>query len=291
MWISFTLLAAFMQSWRNAFQNQLSKTLSVSGVTLSRFLFATPVAAIYLGLLYVWQPETKLISFNTEFVAYIVGASLMQILATVLMVNLFKQKNFSTGVGLAKSEALIAAVLGLFFFGTSLSLLGWLGVFVGGVAVFILSTREGYRDVSFKTFVIGLACGGSFALTSLWVREASLTSDLPVLFRAAWVLLFVLSLQTIVLLIYLYRYERGTLADLFKRPTLLLLTGLAGCFGSLGWFTAMSIQAVPYVKTLGQIEIFFSIMLAMFWLKEHPKLKDIGGLLLIGVSAVLVVWG
>ena len=78
--------------------------------------------------------------------------------------------------------------------------------------------------------------------------------------------------------------------DLFARPKLLLLTGLAGYFGSLGWFTAMSIQAVPYVKTLGQIEIFFSIMLAMFWLKEHPKIKDIGGLILIGVSAVLVVW-
>ena len=290
MWISFTLLAAFMQSWRNAFQNQLSKSISVSGVTLARFLFATPIAALYLVLLYIWKPETEIIVFNPSFAAYVLGASTMQILATVLMVNLFKQKNFSTGVGLAKSEALIAAVLGLFFFGTSLSLLGWLGVFVGGVAVFLLSTREGFRDVSLKTFLIGLTCGGSFALTSLWVREASLTSDLPVLFRAAWVLVFVLSLQTVALLMYLLLKEKETLVDLFNRPVLLFLTGLVGCLGSLGWFTAMSVQAVPYVKTLGQIEIFFSIMLAMFWLKEQPKIKDIGGLILIGVSAVLVVW-
>ncbi|MBV1914736.1 MAG: DMT family transporter [Pseudomonadales bacterium] len=290
MWISFTLLAAFMQSWRNAFQNQLSKQVSVTGVTLSRFLFATPLAGCYLATLYWWKPDTDLIQFNQQFVGYIIGASLMQILATVLMVKLFKQKNFSTGVGLAKSEALIAAVLGIFFFGTSLSVLGWIGVLVGSVAVFILSSRSGFRDISVGTFLIGLCCGGSFALTSLWVREASITSDLPVLFRAAWVLLFVLLIQTVILVIYIFLKERSTFSDLLHRPKLLFLTGFVGCAGSLGWFTAMSIQAVPYVKTLGQIEIFFSILLSIFWLKEKVNIKDISGLLLIGISAGLVIW-
>ena len=291
MWISFTLFAAFMQSWRNAFQNQLSKSVSTSGVTLARFLVAAPVAGLYLLALYWWKPDTGMIRFSNTFWFYVVGASFMQILATVMMVKLFKQKNFSTGVGLAKSEALIAAVLGIFFFGTSLSMLGWLGVLVGSVAVFLLSTRSGFRDISLSTFFIGLTSGGSFALTSLWVREASITSDLPVLFRAAWVLLIVLSIQTLALLGYLLVKERKTLIDLFNRPKLLVLTGLVGCFGSLGWFTAMSIQTVPYVKTLGQIEIFFSIIVAAFWLKERPKIKDMGGLILIGVSAILVVWG
>lgn len=290
MWISFTLLAAFMQSWRNTFQNQLSKQVSVTGVTLSRFLFATPIAGGYLVALYWWNPGTELIHINHEFAGYVIGASLMQILATVMMVKLFKQKNFSTGVGLAKSEALIAAVLGILFFGTSLSMLGWVGVLVGSVAVFILSTQSGLRGVSPGTFFIGLASGGSFALTSLWVREASITSDLPVLFRAAWVLLFVLSIQTVLLLAYIVIKESGTLADLFARPKLLFLTGFAGCAGSLGWFTAMSIQAVPYVKTLGQIEIFFTIFLSIFWLKEPAKIKDISGLILIGISAALVIW-
>lgn len=290
MWVSFTLLAAFMQSWRNAFQNQLSKHVSVTGVTLSRFLFATPIAGCYLIALYWWKPSTEFIQFSSEFIGYIIGASLMQILATVMMVKLFKQKNFSTGVGLAKSEALIAAVLGILFFGTSLSMLGWLGVLVGSVAVFILSTQSGFRDISLGTFFIGLVSGGSFALTSLWVREASITSDLPVLFRAAWVLLFVLSIQTIILLAYIFIKERSTLANLFDRPKLLFLTGFVGCAGSLGWFTAMSIQAVPYVKTLGQIEIFFTILLSIFWLKEPVKIKDISGLVLIGISAALVIW-
>ncbi|MBL4583803.1 MAG: EamA family transporter [Pseudomonadales bacterium] len=69
-----------------------------------------------------------------------------------------------------------------------------------------------------------------------------------------------------------------------------MLTGIAGCVGSLGWFTAMSIEAVPYVKTLGQIEVFFSIFISIYWFKERAQLKDLSGLLLIGASAVLVIW-
>ncbi|MDN5714527.1 MAG: multidrug transporter, partial [Acinetobacter sp.] len=43
-WILFTLMAAFMQAWRNAFQKQLSTTVDVYGVTLARFIFALPLA-------------------------------------------------------------------------------------------------------------------------------------------------------------------------------------------------------------------------------------------------------
>ena len=45
-WILFTLMAAFMQAWRNAFQKQLSTTVDVYGVTLARFLFGFPLAIL-----------------------------------------------------------------------------------------------------------------------------------------------------------------------------------------------------------------------------------------------------
>ena len=53
LWIFFTLFAAFMQSWRNAFQSFLSKEVKVAGVTLARFIWASPLAAIYLGAILV----------------------------------------------------------------------------------------------------------------------------------------------------------------------------------------------------------------------------------------------
>ena len=215
-----------------------------------------------------------------------------QILATALMVRLFKLNNFAIGAGLAKSEAIVAAILGTIFFGTSLTLLGWGGVLVGGFAILLMSSNKagGLRSLSWQTFLLGVACGTAFALTSLWVREASLTQDLPVLHRAAWVLLLVISLQTVILLLYLAVKDRATIHALWQRPKLTVLTSVTSCLGSIGWFSAMSIQAVPYVKTLGQVEVFFMMLITTFWLKEKIKIKDGIGLMLIALAATMVMW-
>ncbi|HBF47523.1 MULTISPECIES: DMT family transporter [Shewanella] len=289
MWIMFTFLAAFMQAWRNAFQSKLSKEVSVAGVTLARFIWAGPIAACYLYGLHQYQPSA-LPEFTGTFWGFVIGASSMQILATGLMVKLFKMQNFAIGAGLAKSEALVAAILGVLFFGTQLSLLGWIGVVIGGLAIMLLSSKQGFKQLSVKTVLLGLACGSAFALTSLWVREASLTLQGPFTHRAAWVLLWVIGLQTIVLIGYLLAKDKSTLAALWQRPTLTLSISITSCIGSIGWFSAMSLQAVPYVKTLGQIEVFFTLMIAVFWLKDKVKINDVAGLILIAIAAVLVMW-
>ncbi|ANO35024.1 multidrug transporter [Vibrio breoganii] len=288
-WILFTFLAAFSQAWRNAFQSQLSKTLNVTGVTLARFLWASPLALIYLVALYQWQP-TDLPTFTGHSWFFLIGASIMQIVATALMVVLFKQKNFAIGAGLAKSEAPVSAFLGVLFFGTSLTFLGWIGVLVGGVAVLILSCPQGFRSISINTAALGLACSSAFALTSLWIREASLSLSLPFPHRAAWVLFIVILLQTIMLVGYLLIRDRGTLKQMLAKPKLVVMTSIASFVGSFGWFSAMSLQAVPYVKTLGQVEIFFTMLVSFFYLKESIPRKDIFALLLVAVAAGLVMW-
>ena len=70
-WILFTLMAAFMQAWRNAFQKQLSTTVDVWGVTLARFIFALPFAVIYLSSLYHFSPVTETVTFTTKYWIYI----------------------------------------------------------------------------------------------------------------------------------------------------------------------------------------------------------------------------
>lgn len=72
-----------------------------------------------------------------------------------------------------------------------------------------------------------------------------------------------------------------------KRQVLISTTS---CIGSIGWFSAMSLQAVPYVKTLGQIEVFFTLLIAVFWLKEGVGIKDMLALILIAIAAMLVMW-
>ena len=288
LWIPFTLLAAFMQAWRNAFQKQLSKDVSVAGVTLARFIWASPLAALYLAGLYQWQP-VALPTFNHRFVFFIVGAAVAQIIATALMVKLFKLRNYAIGAGLAKSEAILAAILGVAFFSESLSLLGWAGVLLGAVAVFLLSGAS-WRQLSWPVLLLGISSGLSFALTSLWVRQASLALGLPFPHGAAWVLLVVILLQTLILLSYLLWRERSTLLALWQRPRLTLLISISSCIGSIGWFTAMSLESVALVKTLGQVEVLFMLLISAFFFKEKLQRTDHGGLALIVLAAIAVMW-
>ncbi|WP_343847248.1 DMT family transporter [Bowmanella denitrificans] len=282
-------MAAFMQAWRNAFQKQLSQDVAVSGVTLARFIYAGPLAALYLFVLYQWQPVAKP-DFSGLFGLYILGAALMQILATALMVKLFQLRNYAIGVGLAKSEAILAAALGVVFFAVSLDWLGWLGVLLGAVAVFLLSGIRAVHGWSWQTLCLGLGSGLAFALTSLWVREASLELGLPFPHGAAWVLLLVILLQSLLLVAWLIIRDMATLKALWQRPKLTLTISFCSCVGSIGWFTAMSLESVALVKTLGQVEVLFSLLISAWWFKEKLARADKLGLLLIVIAAICVVW-
>lgn len=286
-WIAFTVLAAFSQAWRNALQSQFSQYASIATVTLSRFLLATPIIAVYLACLHYVSPVSSVTVNLTQF-GYICGASVAQILATGLMVILFKQSNYAVGAGLAKSEALVAAILGMIFFGSTLSLFGWVGVALGGIAILLLSGFT-LRHFNISTALLGLSCGTAFALTSLWVREASLLSHLPFPHSAAWVLLWVVSLQTLLLCIYLFYKEPTSFKTLWHHRTRVSWISLTSSIGSIGWFSAMNLQHVAYVKTLGQIEVFFTMLITVLWLKQPLKKRDSVGLVLIALAAILVM--
>lgn len=290
-WVVLTLMAAFMQAWRNAFQKQLSSSVDVYGVTLARFIFGLPFAALYIYSLYATQPVEGQTTFTTLYWLYIVIAGLSQILATILMVQLFKQKNYAIGVGLAKSEAILAALIAVLFLHDQLTILGWLGVLIGGFAVFLLSKGAGNQSLSFSTLMIGLGSGLCFAITSLLVREASLELySLPVLHRAAWVLLCVISFQCAIMLLYLALFSRQTLIKMWQRVGLTFKVSFCSFMASLGWFSAMSMQSVPIVKTLGQIEILFSLLISAFFFKEKLARTDHVGLILVVIAAILVIW-
>ena len=290
LWVFFTVMAAFMQAWRNAFQKQLSTTVDAYGVTLARFICAFPLAAVYLWLLYQYQPVAP-VEFTPRFWLYIVIAGLSQILATVLMVKLFQQKNYAIGVGLAKSEAILAALIGVAVLHDQLSLLGWLGVLIGGVAVFLLSGAKSIGSLSWRTLWMGLGSGLAFAITSLLVREASLElTSLPFLYRAAWVLLTILVFEAAILLAWLAFTSPTTLTAMWQRRKLTLAVSVASFLGSLGWFSAMSLQSVPIVKTLGQIEVLFTLLISALVFKEKLVKTDHAGLALVVIGAMLVIW-
>ncbi|KAA8735635.1 DMT family transporter [Acinetobacter qingfengensis] len=291
-WILFTLMAAFTQAWRNAFQKQLSHTVDVYGVTLARFIFAFPLAITYVLILYQFDPVQIRIEFSQRYWVCIVIAGLAQIAATALMVQLFKQKNYAIGIGLAKSEAILAALIGVVCLQEHLSILGWLGVLMGAIAVFLLSQgNQQHTGFSISTLMIGIASGLCFAITSLLVRQASLElTILPVFHRAAWILCSVIGFECMILLLFLSIFSRQTLIALWQQCILTVKVSCCSFIASLGWFTAMSIQSVAIVKTLGQIEVVFSLLISAFFFKERLAKTDHWGLLLIVIAAIMVIW-
>ena len=288
-WILFTLGAVVMQTVRNALQSKLSGAVNTSGVTLSRFILAPPIALVYLLILYS-SSASQVPEFSGSFIAVILCASLLQIAATSLMVILFKQKNFAIGAGLAKSEALVAGVVGMLFFGSYLTPLGWAGIVIGGIAVFVLSSGNRLHGISVKTMVIGLACGTCFALTSLLVREASHMLNVQHTVAAAWVLLWVLCVQAITLGGYIAVTKPYVFRQLTNAKKQVLAISTVSCLGSICWFTAMALQHVVLVKTLGQLEVLLTLVLSHYWLKNAVTKREIAGLLLIGLAAIFVMW-
>jgi drug/metabolite transporter (DMT)-like permease len=64
--------------------------------------------------------------------------------------------------------------------------------------------------------------------------------------------------------------------------------GVTGMMGSVGWFTAMTIQNAAYVRALGQIELVFTFVAAHFFFREKTTRLELFGILLV-VAGILVL--
>jgi len=64
--------------------------------------------------------------------------------------------------------------------------------------------------------------------------------------------------------------------------------GITSALGSIGWFSAMSLQQVAIVKTLGQLEVVFMLLLSVFYFKEKISRQELCGIGLISLSVVFV---
>jgi len=288
MWIILTLLAAFSQALRNLQQKMLSNHLNALGTTFGRYFWSVPLALIYILGFEAVNP-VGIPNLNLRFWLSAFGAGTTQIVATIFLVLLFKRRNYMVGAGLTKSEGLMAAIFGVLFFGASISILGWIGIAVGALAIWILQGIKGVANVDVVSLALGLGAGTLFAFTTLFVRDASLQLAIPFMQSATWVLFVVVSIQTALLLIWMLIFELTTLKQMLKHKMLVFRTSLAGSLASLFWFAALSLAEAGLVKTLGQVEMVFAMLLSHHLIKERVNRREFVGLFLIILSSILVI--
>ena len=289
-WMFFTIFAVIMQSIRTAGQKQMAQSLTAEATTLVRFLFGLPFAFIYFSLL--WRTNTGLeVLLNANYWLPASLAAVSQIVATLCLVKALTLRNFAVGTALAKTEAIMTALLGSLFFAASLSVLGYISVCVGVFGVLLssnwrISVPDLMNNASIK---YGLGAGLGFALASLWIRQASLSLAAPVLLSAATVLVYMVALQTLICLALIFYRQPAQFTLIADNWRSALFIGFASVAGSIGWFTAMSLQEAALVKTLGQTEFVVTLFITYFYFGERIALREYLGMGLIAISVGLLV--
>lgn len=288
-WIFWTVLAATMQSVRMAGQKQLNQSVSAESATLARYLFALPLILGY-GF---WLFEARSLPPVTfAFGVKVIAAGILQIFATILLVRLFSLRNFAIGSTYIRLEIVMTALLGLTLFGDLVNGLTLLGMMVCTAGLILVNTSGTSVSGSFwgREAGMGLAAALAFSLTSLLVRDASLSLGLasPIA-AAALTLCAMVVVQTALCLVLVGRRGASELTHLFKYWRLALFIGCTSALGSIGWFTAFTLEQAAVVKTLGQVELVFVMLISYFFFKERPTRLEWQGIFLVvlGVSLVL----
>ena len=296
LWIPITVWAAFAQTLRNAAQRHLTKSLGTLGATLVRFLYGLPFAALWLTLLIA---DSLIIPTATApFVLWVIEGALTQIVATALLLRVMEERNFALGVAYSKTEIIQVALFGFAFLGDPVTITTASAVLCGTAGVLLLAPadrthpfRAFLRGWTSKSALIGLGSGACFALSATGYRAAALALDASSFVMAAgYTLVWAQALQTVLLGGWLLLRDPKTIVRVLQAWRTSLFAGFMGAAASAGWFTAMAIEPVAHVRTLGLIELLFSYVVSRRVFRERLQPLEIAGIVVLTAALFIVTW-
>ncbi len=291
-WILFTIFAALMQSIRTAGQKVMGARFSPMGNTCVRFLFGLPFAALYYFILLKIQNFSGF-ELDQQFIIFASLTGICQICGTALQVYLLGVRNFATGTVFVKSEVMLTALIGFTFFDDVLGLQSWIGVVLCSMGIMLLGFRRqhhfGWKSISVLSILIGMGAGLSFSLASLFIRKASHSLNSDFLLSAATSLLFVVTMQTILMVLYLTFFERNQWKAVLTNKPQALFIGATSIAGSIGWFTAMTLIPASFVRALGQVEVIYALLITFLFFREKPGLLEYVGIITITAGVFFVI--
>ena len=293
IWIPITIFAAFSQNIRSIYQKKLQKNMSNISSTYTRFLFGLPFVLIYFLFLYNFSNSKFLVSnINITFLLYCLIGGISQIIATFLLLKIFKTNNFSVATSYSKTEPIQAAFFGFILLSDPISFIGLIGIIVGLIGIMITSIKKNDLRINFFNLSVfyGLLSGSLFGLSAVLFRGASHSLfSIDYMLTSSFTLLIAIGIQTLILTIYILLKDIKQFYLLYFSLKDGLIVGFFGAFASICWFYAMSVQNVAYVRALGQIELIFTILASILYFKEKIIASEILGVLitLIGILIIL----
>ncbi len=296
LWIPLTVAAAFLQNIRSAMQKHLQGRLSTLGAAYVRFVYAWPIALLYFLIVLGYSGESPPTP-DAAFWFYAASGGICQIMFTVFLLWLFSFHNFAVGTTISKLETVMVAIFGLLLLGDRVTTAVVIAIAMSSVGLVVLSAgqaRLGIRSLLAGLWrlptLIGLACAAWLGMSVVLFRAASLSLGLEsFLVPAAFTLLIVLILQSLIMGALIGLREPGQLRLVFRHWRPALLVGVSGGLASIGWFSAFTLQNATYVRALGQVELLFTFIATLLFFREKVTRLEVFGIALITGAIIIIL--
>lgn len=297
-WMPITIAAALAQTLRNAAQRHLTGDLGALGATLVRFFYGLPFAVAWLVAAWLAiSPSLELPPISASFLVWTVVAAVSQIAATALLLRCMEERNFALGVAYAKTEVLQIAVFGLVLLGDPVSLAAVAAILIASTGVILVSLPADSRSLATiargwasRAALLGLGSGAAFGMAAVGYRGAALALATPsVVLAAAYSLVWAQAFQTLLLGGYLLVRQAAVVAAVLREWRVSMVAGGMGALGSACWFTAMAMEPVAHVRTLGLIELYFSYVVSRRVFRERLSGAEAAGFILLAAGVLGIV--
>jgi drug/metabolite transporter (DMT)-like permease len=291
LWIVFTLLAAAGQTIRNAMQRELTSSLGTAGATHVRFLFGFPFALCFLfGLM--WITGASLPNPPAVFWPWVFLGMGAQIAATMLMLAAMEERSFVVTIAYIKTEPVQVALFGLIFLGDALSIGMVAAILIATAGVIVMSLKPGGMQTdSWRSTILGLASGATFAMSAVGYRGAILSLGLAdYRMTATFTLVVGLLLQAAILSSYLLLRRPDIMRAIIAawRPS--LFAGFMGATASQFWYLAFALATAASVRTVALVEVLFAQAISSFVFGHKTTAREGLGIVLIVAGVALLIW-
>jgi drug/metabolite transporter (DMT)-like permease len=293
-WVVATLLAAAAQTARNATQARLTTAIGTVGATQVRFLFGLPFAILFLLVVRLAEGQ-PLPQTNGRALGFTALGAVAQIAATALMLRTMQARSFAVTTAWLKTEPVMVALIAAVVLGDRLTLPALAAIAVATAGVVIMAVKPGRGRALWQETgpaAMGIGAGALFGASAIGFRGGILALEGgDFLLRATTTLVWSLTLQTLILGLWLLAFNRGALMASVRVWRQSLGAGFLGALASQFWFIGFSLTTAANVRTLALIEVIFAQIVSRRLFRQDTSRRQLVGMALIvlGVGALIRV--
>jgi drug/metabolite transporter (DMT)-like permease len=286
LWIPATIAASLLQTARNLTQRSLTDIIGVVGATQVRFLFGLPFALLFLAIVCSVMGRLPP-AIDGAVLGYTLAGALAQIAATALMLAAMRVRSFAVTTAYTKTEPVQVALFGTLLLGDPLGWSKFAGIVIATLGVIVVSWKPGEKlsAAGLRPAILGIGAGAFFALSAIGFRGAILALPEGGFFiRATTILALGLTIQTLILTLYMLAADRQALIMSLRNWRRSLSAGFLGAAASQFWFIGFSLTSAANVRTLALIEVPLAQVASRRIFAEGMSRRELVGMAMIVIG-------